>query len=186
MSAFVSTEDAHDIRAACGGDEGAAQRLYQRYEAQVSQQMWRFTRDLHTHQELVQEVWSSAFLNLEKFRSKAPFLHWIRRIATNTGYRFWKKQAREKEGREDYENEQQGKPQASQTTTPSEAAEYLHGLLARLKPDHRLVLTLYYFDECSTREIAERTGWSLSKVKICNMRARATLKKLLEKHGYER
>ena len=186
MTAFVSREDQDDIAAILRGDEAAAQRLYARYEPPVSQQIWRFTRDPHRHQELVQEVFVQIFMNLAKFRGKAPFLHWMRRIATHAGYRFWKREAREKERTKSLQQEQRSDPVATAPETPSEAAEQLHGLLARLKPDHRLVLTLFYFDECDVREIAERTGWSLSKVKVCNLRARAKLKQLLEEAGYER
>ena len=185
MSALVSKEDARDIPLAAAGDEAAAWRLYARYEPDLSRQLWRFSRDPVVHQELVQEVWVNTFLNLAKFRGQAPFLHWIRRIATHTGYRFWKRQARDAERRREYEAEQRGAP-AAEPESPTEAAEQLHALLAQLPPDQRLVLMLFYFEECGVREIAERTGWSLSKVKICNMRARARLKTLLEEHGYER
>lgn len=180
MEALVSTEDARDIPLAAAGDEAAARRLYARYEPDIARQLWRFSRDPVVHQELVQEVWVSAFLNLSKFRGQAPFLHWIRRIATHTGYRFWKRHARDTERRQEYEREQRSAPQAAEPETPSEAAEQLHGLLAQLSPEYRLVLTLFYFEECSVREISERTGWSQSKVKVCNMRAREKLRALLE------
>lgn len=185
MSALVSEEDARDIPLAMDGDEAAARRLYERYAPAVTQQMWRFSRDGAVHQELVQDVWVSALLNLATFRGQAPFLHWLRRIATHTGYRYWKRQARDAERRRDYEMEQRAAP-TPEPESPTEAAEQLHHLLAQLPPDQRLVLTLFYFEACGVREIAERTGWSVSKVKICNMRARARLKTLLEEHGYAR
>jgi len=180
LSDLVAKDDARDIPLAADGDEAAARRLYERYEPAISRQMWRFSRDPVVHQELVQEVWVSVFLSLSKFRGQAPFLHWIRRIATNAGYRYWKREARRAEQREAYVNEQRSEPPAAEPSTPADAAERLHGLLARLKPDYRLVLTLFYFEECSVNEIAEQTGWSLSKVKVCNMRAREKLKALLE------
>ena len=185
MDALVSKEDARDITLAAAGDEAAARRLYGRYEPEISRQLWRFSRDPEVHQDLVQEVWVSAFQYLPKFRGQAPFLHWLRRIATHTGYRFWKRQARESERRQQYEAEQRSGPQAAEPETPREAAEQLHGFLAQLPPDYRLVLTLFYFEACGVREIAGRTGWSVSKVKVCNMRAREKLKALLEEQGYE-
>ena len=45
------------------------------------------------------------------------------------------------------------------------------------------MLTLMYFEDCSTREIADRTGWTLTVVKVRAHRARQKLKKLLEKAG---
>ena len=61
-----------------------------------------------------------------------------------------------------------------------EAAERLYGLLGQLPPQERVVLTLYYFEECGTREIAERMGWSRSLVKVRAHRARKKLRKLME------
>ncbi|MBX3179364.1 MAG: RNA polymerase sigma factor [Candidatus Hydrogenedentes bacterium] len=186
MNGPLSTEDARDIPLAANGDEAAARRLYERYAADVARQMWRFTRDPVIHQDLAQDVWISAFRNLREFRGEAPFPHWIRRIATHTGYRFWKRQARDLERRRAYEAEQHTTAAPANPETPVEAAEQLHALLALLPPDQRLVLTLFYLEECGVSEIADRTGWSASKVKVCNMRARQRMKTLLEEHGYER
>lgn len=186
MNGPLSIEDARDISQAANGDEPAARRLYERYAADVARQMWRFTRDPVMHQDLAQEVWIAVFRNLREFRGEAPFLHWIRRIATHTGYRFWKRQARDAERRRAYASEQRVTVSLERSETPGEAAEQIHALLALLPPDQRLVLTLFYLEECGVSEIADRTGWSASKVKVCNMRARQRMKTLLEEHGYER
>ena len=33
-----------------------------------------------------------AFCSLGKFRGQAPFVHWLRKVATRVGYRFWKEE----------------------------------------------------------------------------------------------
>ena len=68
--------------------------------------------------------------------------------------------------------------------TPSEAAEALFELLRRLPDKDRLVLTLVYFEECSTAEAAERMGWSVTLVKVRAFRARHRLRALLEEAGH--
>ena len=50
----------------------------------------------------------------------------------------------------------------------------------------RLILTLQYFEECDTREIASRTGWSRTLVKVRAFRARRKLKALLTEAGFGR
>ncbi len=178
--------DQRDIQASRKGDEEAFARLVRRYETQVAAQMWRFTRDRGTLEELVQDVFVECYRSLAGYRGRAPFLHWLRKIATRTGYRYWKAQARERRRKaqlEAWQNEQAPMPADPE---PSEAAEYLHRLLERLPPADRLVLTLQYFEECSTREIAERTGWNLALVKVRAFRARRKLKALLERAGFGR
>lgn len=176
-------QEQEDIRAAGQGDEVACTRLMERYQPIVAQQMWRFTRDRHEHEYLVQDVFIQVFLNLKGYKARAPFLHWVRRIATNTGYRYWKKQGRDTEKHRRYQQEKLSDLPA-ETATPSEAGEYLHVLLETLPPEERLVLTLMYFDERSTKEVAADIGWSTSNVKVRAFRARKKLKALLEEHGY--
>ena len=83
----VTLADEQDIRAALGGDEDAFERIVSRYQPAVFSQMWHFSRDRDTVEELVQEVFIEVFANLAKFKGRAPFLHWVRRIATRVGYR---------------------------------------------------------------------------------------------------
>ena len=63
-------------------------------------------------------------------------------------------------------------------------------LLARLPVEDRLVLTLMYFEQNSTKDIAKRMGWTRAMVKMRAHRARKKLKaiaeseNLLEKLGW--
>jgi RNA polymerase sigma-70 factor (ECF subfamily) len=121
---------------------------------QITKLMWRFSRDPGVCEELVQEVFVEAYLSLSSFRGEAPFLHWLRRIGSRVG-----------------------------TIDPSVAAEVLHSLLARLPRADRLVLTLMYFEQCSTRDIAEQMGWSRAVVKMRAFRARRKLKTIAEREN---
>jgi len=67
---------------------------------------------------------------------------------------------------------------------PSQAAQILTELLERLSPPDRLVLTLMYFQDCTTQQIAQQTRWSKAAVKMRAMRARNKLKKLLQTQGF--
>ena len=68
---------------------------------------------------------------------------------------------------------------------PQQAAELVHHLLSKLPPRDRLVLTLRYLDQCSVSETAQRTGWSLSLVKVQTHRAKQKLKKMLKNTDIE-
>ncbi|MHB8770208.1 MAG: RNA polymerase sigma factor [Syntrophales bacterium] len=181
----VCEEDRQDIVESLAGNGEGFARLVRRYQDRVAAQMWRFTRDAVVLDQLVQDVFVEAYLSLKGFRGRAPFLHWLRRIATRVGFRYWKSQARTKE-REEALEEAHLNLAAPEKLTPSEAADTLHRLFGKLPPADRLVLTLFYFEECDVKEISARSGWNRALVKVRLHRARKKLKSLLEEVGMGR
>ena len=174
-----------DIRQAQNGDQDAFRRIMERYQGHVSKLLWRFTRDKNSHEELIQESFVQVYLSLHTYKARAPFEHWLSRIATRTGYRFWKQSKR-------YtyvpllDNDWEQLPQdLSDPMAPQQAAELVHHLLSKLPPRDRLVLTLRYLDQCSVIETAHRTGWSPSLVKVQTHRAKQKLKKMLNNTDIE-
>ena len=183
LAETISEMDQRDIAASLNGDGEAYARLVQHYQDRVSAQMWRFTRDTAVLEELVQEVFVEAYLSLKGFRGRAPFLHWLRRVATRVGYRHWKSQVRKRDREEALTETILKLATAPADLSPSEAAEALYGMFAKLPSQDRLVLTLFYFDECDLNEIASRTGWNRTLVKVRLHRARKRLKALLNETG---
>jgi RNA polymerase sigma-70 factor (ECF subfamily) len=181
--ALVENTDWLDVTASVQGDEDAYERLVRRYEKPITGLLWRFTRDAVQCEELVQQVFVEAYFSLKTYRGDAPLLHWLRRIATRTGYRFWREKAREPQEMPlpDCEIMEQIEAAEEDRIDPSEAAAVLHALLARLPAPDRLVLTLLYFERCGTQEIAERMGWSRAKVKTQALRARRKMKEIAER-----
>jgi RNA polymerase sigma-70 factor (ECF subfamily) len=144
--------------------------------------MWRFSRNRAVCEELVQEVFVEAYFSLKSYRGRAPFLHWLRKIGTRVGYRFWQEQAKTK-SHVPLTDLDAIESQDKDVAEASEAAEMLHCLLARLPRADRLVLTLMYFEQCGTKEIAERTGWTRPMVKMRALRARKKLKTIAEREN---
>ena len=72
---------------------------------------------------------------------------------------------------------------APETLCPREAADMLYQLFGKLPPADRLVLTLFYFEECDVKEISAQSGWNRTLVKVRLHRARKKLKFLLEEAG---
>lgn len=178
-------EDRKDIAESLAGSGESFARLVRHYQDRVAAQMWRFTRDAVVLDQLVQDVFVEAYLSLKGFRGRAPFLHWLRRIATRVGFRYWKSRARIAE-REEALEEAHLNLAAPEKLTPSEAADTLHRLFGTLPPADRLVLTLFYFEECDAKEISARSGWNRALVKVRLHRARKKLKSLLEEAGMGR
>ncbi|KZK06015.1 RNA polymerase ECF sigma factor [Lactococcus cremoris] len=57
--------------------------------------------------------------------------------------------------------------------------------IEQLSPYYNRLLTAYYYENSSTKQLAEYFECSLSKIKIDLYRARKKLKKQLEKAGYD-
>jgi RNA polymerase sigma-70 factor (ECF subfamily) len=183
---MVSEEDQMDIAASLGGNGNGYGRLVRRYQDKVAAQMWRFTRDEVILDQLVQDVFVEAYLSLRGFRGQAPFLHWLRRVATRVGYRYWKSRALAREREEALTEAALHRAVLPENLAPSEAAELLYRLFEKLPPPDRLVLTLYYFEDCDLAEISARAGWTRTLVKVRLHRARKRLKALLNEAGIGR
>ncbi len=183
-----ATGDRADVEESRHGDPDAYRRLVERHQDHVARILWRFSRDRAVHEELVQDVFVEAYLSLHTYREQAPFSHWLARIATRVGYRFWKDRAKQKEAEpfslaEWDQIAEDG--DAIQSLEANQAAELLHRLLDQLPPRDRLVLMLRYLEGCNVEETARRTGWTKTMVKVQALRARDKLKKLVERSGME-
>lgn len=177
-------EDLADVEAVLNGDEDAYRRLVDRHSPAVARQMRNFSRDPLVHEELAQDVFVEAYLSLGKFRGDAPFRHWLARIATLTGYKYWKRRDRGKgdvslsEAQDLIEAKPEGKD-------PTAVAELLYDLLSTLPAEDRLILTLMYLEHCGQEEIAERIGGTRVMVAVKIYRAKQKLKKLGEQEPWK-
>ena len=182
----IDSTERDDIQASLGGDGDAFARIVQRHQQAVAERMWRFTRDRTTYEELVQEVFVEAYLSLHTYKAKSPLQHWLMRIATRVGYKYWKSRqggpAAVSFSLQDWDQVAGGQ---GNDTTDDDAAEQVQALLARLAPRDRLVLTLMYLEGCTVEEIAAATGWTKSMVKVQAHRARKRLRKMLEESPEE-
>lgn len=183
-TAMPASLDLEDVRRSRSGDGDAYRRLVERHQQHISQISWRFSRDPRVHEELVQDVFVEAYLSLDSFRGKAPFVHWLSRIATRVGYNYWRQVARHKQRQsftlQDWDQLRAESPEEMQ---PSQAAVLVHRLLAQLPARDRLVLTLRYLEECDVAETARRIGWTETMVKVQTWRARKKLGKLFKQTG---
>ena len=162
-----------DVRAAMAGNGDAYARIIRRYQPAFARRMVRFTRDRAAVEELVHDVFVEAYYSLEKYRGDAPFEHWLQRIATRVGYRYWKRRR------------DRTVPLSEETISVAvsdnsrNAAADAVAVLEQLPPRDRLVLTLLYLESRSVAEAADLAGWSQTMIKVQAYRARHKLRKLL-------
>ena len=183
-----TSPDADWISRVQQGDEDAARELFQRlYPTVVG--IVRGHRPKRTLEEdLTQAVFTKVFAKLDQFSGLVPLEHWVSRIAVNTCINQLKHEKVRPELRmSDLSEEQEAVVQqiaVSESDLPDSQAigarEVVDELLSRLRPEERLILTLLHLEERSAEEISQRTGWSISCVKVRAFRARAKMRTLWE------
>jgi len=176
----VASKDWDEVQLICSGDTQAYQHLVDRHQRQVTRLMWRFSRNPTVHEELVQDVFVEAYLHLRGYQGKAPFEHWLSRIAVRVGYRFWKQEARYRKEQTLTDEHWSRIAEADASIDSFDAGELLHLLLSQLSPRDRLVLTFRYIEELDVAQTAKRIGWSEAMVKVQSLRAKKKLEKLVK------
>lgn len=168
------------------GDESAARDLFERLYPTVMSIVRGHLPRRTLEEDLMQAVFTKVFSKLDQFSGLVPLEHWVSRIAVNTCINQLKHEKVRPELRmSDLSEEQEAVIQqlaVSESTLrddhTSNQCELVSDLLARLRPEERLVLTLLHLEEHSAEEISRRTGWSVACVKVRAFRARAKMRKL--------
>jgi RNA polymerase sigma-70 factor (ECF subfamily) len=162
--------------------------LIQRYSPRVFATARRYARRESEVEDIAQEVWTKAFQKLASFRGDAPFEHWLMRLAVRTCYDALREHQRSREATftdlTQPENDwlERFAVAPEEASDDSEAARDLVGrVLQMLSPAARLVITLLEIEDRSVKEIAALTGWSVPLVKVRAFRARAEMRKCLQR-----
>ena len=187
-SATVERTDAELIAAVLGGDTASFEPLLKKYQPRVFATARRYARRESEVEDIVQEVFLKAFHKLNSFRGDAPFEHWLMRLAVRTCYDFLRAHQRNREiAFADFADEETdwldhfAATPADASENAAAARELVEKVLALLSPAARLVITLLEIEDRSMKEVAALTGWSVPVVKIRAFRARAEMRKCLEK-----
>lgn len=182
------SDDRNAVARVLAGETEAFSPVVKRHGEAIARQMRNFSNTPGVIEELVHDVFVEAYVNLANYRGDAPFRHWLVRIATITGYRYWK--ARERRGREVVFAEDGDavsiKPEPAAHGDPEAAGELLHEMLAELPDADRLILAMMYVERCGQREIASRLGCSKTAAAVRIFRARRKLQKLGEDEKWKR
>jgi len=192
-SAPVGRTDAELIAAVLNGDAASFEPLIKKYQPGVFATARRYARRESEVEDIVQEVFLKAFQKLGSFRGDAPFEHWLMRLALRTCYDFLRAHQRNREmsftdiSREETDWLERFVVSPSDASEQAAAArELVQRVLAQLPPAARLVITLLEIEDRSVKEVALLTGWSVPVVKIRAFRARAQMRKFLEKLAREK
>jgi RNA polymerase sigma-70 factor, ECF subfamily len=187
--------DTELIKAVLGGDTSAFEVLVAKYQPRIFGTARKYARRESEVEDIVQEVFVKAFTKLSTFRGDSPFEHWLMRLAVRTCYDFLREHQRNREQTLSEITDEEsrwlervatdGDP-VGDADSAAAARMVIHKLLDTLSPESRLIIQLLEIEEKSLKEIAQLTGWSVPMIKVRAFRARAAMRKTLERMEKDR
>ncbi len=137
----------------------------------------------HDTEDLMQEALVKAYYALSSFEGRSTFRTWLTRIMLNECYHKKRKQQSQKEI---YTNEPQdhmstGMNQPPPSLISRELGKVLEQALQELPEEYRMVFTLRELNGHSTLESAELLNMSEANIKTRLSRAKAMMRKTIEK-----
>jgi RNA polymerase sigma-70 factor, ECF subfamily len=138
----------------------------------------RMIRQRQEAEDLLQEVFTAFYNNLEKVQPPAR-KSYLYRIAYNKTLNQIKTRKRDLK----FMLGQFNQPELAEEIDPEQRNMMIRDSLALLKPQDALLIELQYYQEKSYREIAEITGYSESSVDSRLVRAKRKMRQILERKG---
>jgi RNA polymerase sigma-70 factor (ECF subfamily) len=167
------------VAAAKAGDEGAFERLIDRYRPGLHALCFDRTGDFHTAEDLAQDAVLRAHQHLHTLSDDHAFAAWLRRIALNC-CRAWQQRPWPETVEIDPENCPQPTQDVLFEAMRRDAAREVRAAIAKLPENNRIALLMHYIRANSYREIAEFLGVPETTVVGRLHRARGRLRSLLE------
>ena len=152
------------------------------YQGMAINIAYRICENMQDAEDVVQESFVKAYKNLHTFRLESKFSTWFYRIVFNSAVTFTKT----KMWVIDDEVETVGVDLSSDLDTRNqldmnETSEIVSYVLSKMPKAYGLMLSLFYLEDNSIKEIAEITGLNNSNVKVMLHRAREMFKELMAK-----
>ena len=164
------------------GNKRAFDALLRKYQSQVRRFLLGLTvGDSQLADDLAQETFIKAYMNIGKFRGLSSFSTWIMRIAYNTHYDY---------RRTHHQTEDADTPavaaRSGGTTADCALGIDILNALATLKPEERTCITLQLIEGQPIDKIASIMGMTSGTVKSHLHRGKDKLTTYLKNNGYER
>ena len=176
-------EDELDLIAqAQQGDKRAFGELVRRHREGVVNVVYRLCGDTHLAEDAAQEAFIRAWQHLPSYRPRAPFRHWVVRIATHSALDVLRRQRETVDVEEVALTSPDDGPEAA--VEGEERGERVRQAVLALPPASRAVLVLREYEGLSYREIADTldipVGTVMSRLNYARSRLRETLAPYVE------
>lgn len=175
--------DQHYIAQIRSGNANAYAALVSKYKDMTFTLALRMVGNREDAEEVAQDTFVKAYKALDSFKGTSKFSTWLYRIVYNTSLDYIKKQKRVvlSEHIDEVNEADIGSMQNALTyIEEKEKKEMIEKALLQVPEDERVLLTLFYFEELSLKEISEIVNISYDNVKIKLYRSRKKLFHILK------
>ena len=185
MDAEITHTDEEAVARVQKGDADAFGTLVERYEAKLLRYGRKFLSAHEDIQDIVQDVFISAYQNIQSFDLKQRFSPWIYRIAHNAFVNEYRKRKRSPIVFVDFDTLISHPTYVDPKHAEAEQEEIKQMIdksLEGISEKYREVLILYYVEDLSYKEIAEILQVPTGTVGIRIKRAKEALKQVYVSH----
>ena len=175
--------DQHYINLVLNGDTNAFAVLVGRYKDFVFTLSLKLLQNREEAEEAAQDTFVKIYKSLARFKGESKFSTWIYKITYNNCLDRLKKQKRNRPMvaiNEYTEHEVKSLMNVLDTIEENERQQMIKSCLDLLPAEESFLLTLYYFNENSLKEIAVIMGINENNVKIKLYRSRKKLTGILK------
>lgn len=166
------------------GDKEAFGFLVDRYQGKLQRYGTKFLSRKEDIEDIVQDVFMSAYKNIKSFHTDERFSPWIYRIAHNAFVNGLRKKERSPLLTIDFDtlvSHAIYEDPAESEREQKETRDMLDKVLTNINPRYREILVLHYFEEMPYRDIAEVLQIPIGTVGVRIRRAKEALKRILTK-----
>ncbi len=165
------------------GDCKAQRMLYDRYADQMFRVCYRYIKKEYDTEDVLAVGFVKVFKNIGRFeyRDKGSLGSWIKRIMINESLMHLRKKNPLNQALDTQDIQIQGGVQSDEELL----AQDIYRMVKKLPTGYRTVFNMYVVDGYSHKEIADHLNVSENTSKSQLSKARAHLRKMLEKHGIE-
>jgi RNA polymerase sigma factor (sigma-70 family) len=164
------------------GSSKAQYKLYKLYAGAMFNTSFRLMRNREEAEDMLQESFSEAFMNLDRFRFESTFGAWLKRIVVNKCINEIKRKKADLEYTDDIARYSQ---KEADNDLPILSVDKVKEAMEHLPGGSRMIFQLYLLEGYDHREIAEILGVSESNSKSQYMRAKRRIKEILKDEIYE-
>ena len=172
------TTDQQLIEQTLRGDTSSFGKLVERYQDFVFTIAFRIMKVREEAEEVAQDSFIKAYESLNSFRGESKFSSWLYSIAYRKGLDALRKNKKYKASEiidDITEGEVSGIEDALHYLEDEERKKAIQDCILKLSEDEATIITLYYFQDQSVREISTITRLSEDNIKVKLYRSRKKL-----------
>jgi RNA polymerase sigma-70 factor (ECF subfamily) len=183
----VKEDDAQIVKSILAGNLDDFRKLWDKYQLDAKKWAFYYVRNSFEAEDVAQEAFMETYFRLSTLKKPHKFGGWLRRIVTNIAVSRLRRRRETvvveevngiiSNGKRIQINNRYEVPTPDDLVEQQEQHNRLQVAINALSPEYRSVITMFYFDNHSIKEIASQLGISVAAVKVILFRARQQLKK---------